>query len=112
MKTRKLLIGMLMAAVFVAVAGVTWAGDRNAAHYGPPRNAHHSGWHKQVPPRHPYRHVYRPYHYYRPYPWRGHVYHQYYAPYSTPYYAPLYGSHFSATIAQPNWAFSWSVGLP
>jgi hypothetical protein len=110
MKTRKLLIGILIAAMFVAVAGVTWAGDRSVAYYGPPGNGHRSGWHTQVPLHHPYRHVYRPYHYYLPYPypWRGHVYHQSYAP----CHGPLYGSQFSATIAQPNWAFSRSVGRP
>ena len=117
MRARSFLLGTLVGAALVAVAGVTWAGDRTAAHYGPPRNGYYHGWHQNAQPghwygspHHPYRQVYRPHPHWRPYPnsWRGPVYHQYYAP----YYSPLYGSQFSATIVQPNWAFSWSVGLP
>ncbi len=100
----------LVAGFMLSLASMAWAGDRTAPHYGPPGNGQHYGSYKQGPPHHPYRQPYRPYHHWRPYPYprHGYVYHQYYVP----YYAPLYGSQFSATIVQPNWAFSWSVGLP
>jgi hypothetical protein len=52
MRARRFLLGTLIAVAFIAVAGVTWAGDRTVAHYGPPRNGPNMGGtrtHRPVP---------------------------------------------------------------
>lgn len=113
MRARGFLVGILAVVLVVAMASGSWADGRQKARYpGQPTPSHH-GWYKQ-----PYRgqgypvayHGYgRPY----PYPYREEVHRYYYVPVPQAVHVPVYnGNYISGGIAQPGWAFSWSLNLP
>lgn len=120
MRARSFLVGILAVALVVAMVSGSWAdGWKKARYPGQPTPSHH-GWYKQPYRGHGYpgaRHGYgHPY----PYPYREEVHRYYYVPVPQAVYVPVpaypvpvyNGNYIGGGIAQPGWAFSWSVNLP
>jgi len=113
MRRRNFLAGMVAVALLFALANVCWAAGRKTAVYP---------W-RAAPPgqglyKHPYQHARCEYPH--RYPYREVEHRSYYVPAPQPLYVPVpaypvagyNGNCVSGGIAQPGWAFSWSVELP